>query len=371
MGRPTDIALTPDGAHLYAASGSLVPFAVDAASGQLAPRPAIAREEADALRVAVAPDGGRVYAGRDEYRTFDRDAATGALTPRSWSQLGGTLPCTVCMPTTELITSPDGAMVLDTRAPDDRLFQAAPTADGVAAVRSYANGTDGMRGLGDGTGLAWSPDGRFLLTAGAVDGARGAVTTLRRSGDALEFADTVSPQAPWIADPRERPPGISIEDGAIYTNDPEVEVRVALPDWIPSSFELANSRDFAAARLMRVEGLSARYRWRLDTSGGPSRTVKHVFVRFLGGGQTLDDDIILDTLAPQIVSARLRGRTLHVAARDNRSGVRRVQVTGRRSRPGRLRRFRRRLRVAPGVDRAFVRVVDGAGNRSRWRRARR
>jgi hypothetical protein len=63
-------------------------------------------------------------------------------------------------------------------------------------------------------------------------------------------------------------------------------------------------------------------------------------------------------------------RTLRVAASDNRSGVRRLQFNKVRSTVGaRTVRFRRSVTIRSGRV-VYLRVRDGAGNWSVWRRAR-
>jgi DNA-binding beta-propeller fold protein YncE len=386
LGKPVDLALSPDGTNLYAAADRVAAFTRDPASGLLTSIPAGANQDqgGQAWHVVVSPDGGRVYAGVFNYAVYDRGPG-GALTFRSKGYPAADDACGfACGWAGELVTSPDGSMVLNTRSVDDRLFQTAPTADGLRFVRSYANGEGGMQGLSDGDGLAWSADGRNLYVSGGEQvtpdyssntGIGGRVTTLRREGDALSFTSSTEPAFPLPGDIK-GPPTVSIDRGAIYTNDPEVSVRVTLPYWLPSSFRLSNDGALEGSRLVKVSALAAEYRWRLDTSGGPQRTVKHVYVQFTEPGAsypdaTLSDDVILDRLAPTLTMARLRGDRLLLRARDNRSGVRRVQVTRNRRRPGRAHRFRHRLRVSRPAAQLFVRVFDGAGNKSRWRRARR
>jgi hypothetical protein len=70
------------------------------------------------------------------------------------------------------------------------------------------------------------------------------------------------------------------------------------------------------------------------------------------------------------VSARLSKGRLALRARDNRSGVRRLQVTNRRARPGKAKRFTRRVKVKRRLRAVHVRVIDGAGNASRWKKVR-
>ena len=89
--------------------------------------------------------------------------------------------------------------------------------------------------------------------------------------------------------------------------------------------------------------------------------------------------VTVDGAAPRIARAGLhqtrasrRAITLlRLRARDNRSGVRSVQVTTKRSRPGKARRYKRRLAVKGHPRRVWVRVIDKAGNKSRWKSVKR
>ena len=192
----------------------------------------------------------------------------------------------------------------------------------------------------------------------------------RADGEQLSFIGSQRPKLNIVN--ANMPRGISIDDGATYTNDREVEVRV--PEfWHASSFSMSNERSLFPAQMIRIEEGVDRYRWQLSPGPG-RRSVKHVYVRYTDSFE-YSDDIILDERDPQVLSAKLarkgRGSRLLLRARDNRSGVRKLQLTTRRSRPGRPRRFSKSLRVRGKPRRLYVRVMDGAGNRSRWRVARR
>jgi hypothetical protein len=91
--------------------------------------------------------------------------------------------------------------------------------------------------------------------------------------------------------------------------------------------------------------------------------------------QTFTDDIVLDTVVPQIFSLSFAPpgdllavrRAVRVRAKDNRSGIKAVQVSkGKPRKKTKVQKFRRTL-AAPGSGRVFVRVRDGAGNWSKWR----
>jgi hypothetical protein len=177
--------------------------------------------------------------------------------------------------------------------------------------------------------------------------------------------------------------GVTINHGALYTRDPVVEVSPVWPAFT-SRIRIANDGGFREAKAYPI---GESQRWLLDSSG-PERLPKRVYVRFdgarhTGGPQNFTDDIILDERKPVLIEANvLAGRAatptvatrrsvrLVVRARDNVSGVSRMQVATKRRHPGRWARFRRISRVRSTADALWVRVRDRAGNRSRWRRAR-
>ncbi|MDQ3742173.1 MAG: Ig-like domain-containing protein, partial [Actinomycetota bacterium] len=164
-------------------------------------------------------------------------------------------------------------------------------------------------------------------------------------------------------------PGVSINGGAQYTNDRDVTLDVV---WLPftTGFVISNDGGFRDAQTLPV---AQSVPWRLDDSG-LERLPRTIYLRFAGvdgARETYQDDIILDQTAPRLLRARRVGRaSVRLRARDNVSGVARMQLTTNRRRPGRERRFRARTTFAPRVGApVFVRVRDGAGNWSGWRRA--
>jgi hypothetical protein len=168
-------------------------------------------------------------------------------------------------------------------------------------------------------------------------------------------------------------PGVSINDGAQFTNDPHVTLSVRWP-LLAASLFASNDGGFRDPLQVSV---ADEIPWTLDSSG-PERLPKTIYVRFSGGlagPETYQDDIILDETRPTIQAATVQApagaaaaaaRTrVAVKARDNASGVRRVQFAMKKSRPAKARAFKRSLTVT-GRRPVFVRVRDGAGNLSRW-----
>ena len=174
--------------------------------------------------------------------------------------------------------------------------------------------------------------------------------------------------------------GVSINDGAQFTNDPDVIVFAVWPGFASDAL-VSNDGGFKKAVSFPV---AERIPWTLDSSG-PERLPKTIYVRFTAGTQvseTYQDDIILDQTPPKLLSAALSSRgsaalaaaaptvTLKLKATDNVSGVGGVQVTRNKRKPGKVLKFKKSLKVksAPTL---YVRVRDKAGNFSAWRKAKR
>jgi hypothetical protein len=180
--------------------------------------------------------------------------------------------------------------------------------------------------------------------------------------------------------PAGKPLGVSVNDGAQFTNDPDVTIFAVWPSFASNAF-VSNDGGFKAGQIFPV---AEKIPWKLDSSG-PERLPKTVYVRFTAGPQvseTYTDDIILDQTPPKVLSASLpsgpgaasaaaaRKVKLKIKARDNVSGVGAAQVTKNKRKPGRFLRFKKTLKVAP-AKRLYVRVRDRAGNLSAWRVAKR
>lgn len=200
------------------------------------------------------------------------------------------------------------------------------------------------------------------------------VTVRVRVSSAAGKTDTASTKVEILRKPPPGPVGVSIERGARFTNSARVDLRLVWPVNTRTA-TISNDGGFGDARTVLVRNPTS---WKLDTRG-PDRLQRTVYVRFGGSTQTFADDIFLDRTRPRVRSAMLTptGRrsggkseyVLEVRAHDNLSGVTRMQVTRDRSRPGKLRPFRRRSTVRLADPRVFVRVRDAAGNLSRWHEA--
>jgi hypothetical protein len=222
--------------------------------------------------------------------------------------------------------------------------------------------------------------GRFSATVTISD--RGGASAVADSAAEVGFVGPVPPRGPV---------GVSIDGGARFTNSPHATLSVVWPAGTESAI-VSNDGGFAVRGVFPV---ARSLRWTIDSSG-PERLPKTVYLRFDGSPLTFQDDIILDETAPVVRSATVRGNgsaaasgarasrirphasaaatsrhtfVVHVKARDETSGLRSVQVTANRHKPGRARPYRSALRVRSASARLWVRVRDRAGNRSAWRRA--
>ncbi len=191
--------------------------------------------------------------------------------------------------------------------------------------------------------------------------------------------------------------GVAINDGAVATNDPNVTVSARWP-YLADNILLSNDANFSAVSGTQSAPVAPEISWNLSTAAQARPTVT-VYAKFLGGtaGQEIySDEIILDQLAPKISSARTprtgssaKGRTkqlrnrrkIQVRAVDENSGIEFIEVarvnstmplvSRRVNQKGSL--GKKRLLSSVSVTTAArtrlrVRVIDVAGNKSRWRK---
>lgn len=197
------------------------------------------------------------------------------------------------------------------------------------------------------------------------------------------------PQPPPPGPPRVV--GVSINAGAKYTNDPNVTLDTVAPDYALIMLA-SNDGGFGDYEIFDVpESYRASYPWRLQSSG-PERLPKTVYLRFgYFSGEpnprvediNRTDDIILDETIPKVESVALLGSEgsqakatkgqpaykLKIKAKDKTSGVKKMQITSKKSKPGKWKGFKKQPKFSTSGHKIFVRVRDGAGNPSKWKRA--
>jgi hypothetical protein len=190
--------------------------------------------------------------------------------------------------------------------------------------------------------------------------------------------------------------GVSINEGALFTNSPLVRLRLRPPEGATDVL-ISNDGGFTDATSSPITG-EQTLSWML-VSTGPERLPKTVYVRFNGGGvdesKNFTDDIVLDETPPIVRRAvalrrgnrKVKARraasivkgcagqplSLRVRARDATSGVRGLAYGfSRRQIPINV-KFKSKvpIRVPVRLSSAgavFLRVRDGAGNVSKLRK---
>ncbi len=204
------------------------------------------------------------------------------------------------------------------------------------------------------------------------------------SAASADVVFTVQP-APEVPCTPSAQTGVSINAGAPFTNTKRVTLDLDYPP-CTQAILISNDGGFRSASTFAP---SATIDWMLDDSV-KGKFTKVVYVRLLApgldAGQTYSDDVILDTEAPVIESAEVSPTTssaatlaaaktrllIRIKARDNRSGVRELQLSQNKRKVIASTKYKKRVRVQVPQAKAknyWVRVRDGAGNWSKWRRA--
>jgi hypothetical protein len=232
---------------------------------------------------------------------------------------------------------------------------------------------------GDGTYETDTGATSSVQHAYATPGALTASVRVMRSGGRVDTA-TAPVEVRLVSPPGEV--GVSIDGGAFATNDPHVTLSPVWPR-LTDSLLVSNDGGFGDAGSTHLFPIAPEVEWTLP-SAGAERLPKTVYVRFRAGGasgaQTYTDDIVLDETPPAVTSAVAAHRILRVRARDGNTGIRRLVVKRAGATRATITRdlalgnvqartlLDMKLRLPRDVRRPYVRVVDVAGNKSRWRR---
>ncbi len=227
LGMPSALAISPDGAHVYVTGESdnaLVVLARDGATGALtfveAKRDGAGGVDGidRASAVAVSPDGAHVYATGehdDAVAVFARDVTTGALTFVEAERDGAGGVMGIRRPSAVTV-SPDGADVYVTGGAGDgvAVFARDASTGALTFVEAQIHLIGGVDGIDRPTAVAVSPDGTSVYVTGHDDGAvaafardvaTGALTFVefeRDRGDVTglggAFAVAVSPDGAYV-----------------------------------------------------------------------------------------------------------------------------------------------------------------------------
>lgn len=180
--------------------------------------------------------------------------------------------------------------------------------------------------------------------------------------------------------------GVSIASGAVSINTAATTLNVIAPAGT-TRLLVANDGGFAGATSKPWDP-SNLYSHTLTTSGA-ERLPKTVYVRFIGSGddtKTFSDDIILDQTAPLLRSATASGgtggarafralnltaTTVRAKATDATSGVKFLELAAKKGGRSVTVKYAPKVTVKGVGPRPYVRAIDGAGNRSGWKRATR
>ncbi len=201
--RPKGLEVSPDGKHLYVAASrtnAVEVYARDAHSGELefVERLRDGRDGVDGLRgaadVALSPDGKHVYAagpGDDAVAVFSRDEASGELTfvERLRDNNGGVNGLNDAV---AVAVSSDGCYVYVAGNQDDAVaaFARNDSSGALTFIQDYADqdaGIDGLSGIAD---VALAPDGLQVYAAGETDNALANFSRKVKNGD-LNFEERI------------------------------------------------------------------------------------------------------------------------------------------------------------------------------------
>jgi 6-phosphogluconolactonase (cycloisomerase 2 family) len=173
------LAISPDGNHVYAGSrfdNAVAVFRRDGATGALtfveAQFDGVNGVDGlyDTYEVAVSPDGAHVYAagnGEDALAVFSRDDITGALTFVDVMRYG-----TYGLDNAKLVTvSPDGQHVYTTGERESTLgvFRRDSATGALTFVETQMDGVNGMEGITLSRHVALSPEGAHLYLTSAFE----------------------------------------------------------------------------------------------------------------------------------------------------------------------------------------------------------
>jgi hypothetical protein len=146
-----------------------------------------------------------------------------------------------------------------------------------------------------------------------------------------EISKATSIEIDTTPDPPKGEVGISVNEGAAYTNDSSVNLFIVWPKGA-TGMKISSDGGFATAKTSTMD-VAKSHKWTLDNSVVGLYT-KIVYIRFVGtkidASKTYSDDIVLDTTPPAIESslAAVASGAIDVTlkATDDISGVDKVEL---------------------------------------------
>lgn len=165
-------------------------------------------------------------------------------------------------------------------------------------------------------------------------------------------------------------PSVRIEPASRIVSRPFVTLEIQAPE---GAEQVEISNDGFKNSDVKPLAAGCRYEWSLDD--GPGRKPKVVSVRFPGVPGVVRDQVLLDGAAPVIhrVSAKWitarQGWVLRIRATDRGTGISKVLVGKKRS-SARSYRWPADIVSWDSTQLRWIRVIDGAGYKSKWYRLR-
>lgn len=359
------MAVSPTGNDIYLSSGNSAPFItrLDGSGNTIGQWGSVGSGNGQFANIyGLAVDAqGNVYAGDDHLERVEKFTSDGTF-------IGQTSTPSEYQIANALAIDAAGNMWISDGA-GERVRQF--STDGTL-LRAFAACNGGTAG-----GVTVAASGRVYAHIGShlkMYGEGGAPTDPACSSTGGTSAPP-SAQSPTGPIPPDGPTGVTINNGAQYTNDPNVTLSVVWPLGIQSVL-VANDGGFQQGHSFAA---TPTIPWHLPSSG-PERLPKTVYVRFDGSAPNYTDDIVLDQTPPTISAAQLvtgsssraiaagaHSYKIKLRARDKTSGVGKVQIATRTKRRRLTTKYRTTLHIRMTGTPHYVRVRDRAGNWSRWK----
>ena len=180
----SDVAISPDGAHIYThgADDCIGVFARDETTGEMSFRQVRCNSEStvdglvngfsNAGGLTVSPDGSHLYvASGDGLVTFQRDAATGEIAGEALLREGDGGAMGIVEPE-DVLVSPDGDFVYTAdRTGAVAVFARDDLTGQLSFVEAHFDNMAGVDGIGKARGLALSPGAEHLYVVSGVNAA--------------------------------------------------------------------------------------------------------------------------------------------------------------------------------------------------------